>query len=41
MVYSKDDINVVTVSKNKNKYTVRQIKQAELAREYHKFRTAN
>ena len=34
MVYGKHDINVVTVSKNKNKYTVRQIKQAELAREY-------
>ena len=34
MVHSKHNINVVTVSKNKNKYTVRQIKQAELAGEY-------
>ena len=34
MVHSKHNINVVTVSKNKNKYTVRQIQQAELAREY-------
>ena len=34
MVYSNYSINVVTVSTNKNKYTARQIKQAELAREY-------
>ena len=34
MVHSKHNINVVTVSKNKNKYAIRQIKQAELAREY-------